>query len=176
MEFLSDRGFTRVRADQRRLHREEHRKRGKLGFGINGIAKTDINLHRNSRSRQLGLKFEAYSVVFVFFLDPSPLDRFAGEHNAIVLLNVADFPDHCFDFIDIGRQTSAEQVQVLCGPVRLSCPKSEKCSAFERKSVSMLRASKAIQEAFYCEPPQHPLVIFISALCERKQSGSNGGW
>src|SRR6266478_749015 len=39
-----------------------------------------------------------------------------------------------------------------------------------------LRASKAIQEAFYCEPPQHPLVIFISALCERKQSGSNGGW
>src|SRR5207248_5614691 len=50
MELLSNCGFARVRTNQRCFHREEHRKGGKLRFGVNGIAKTDIDLHRNSRS------------------------------------------------------------------------------------------------------------------------------
>jgi hypothetical protein len=30
----------------RRFYRKEHRKGGKLCFGINGIAETDVDLHR----------------------------------------------------------------------------------------------------------------------------------
>ena len=75
MEFLGDRGFTRVRANQRRFHREQYRKGGELGFGIDGIAKTYIDPHRNSGSSQLGLKSDAYAIVFVFFPEsPSPCD------------------------------------------------------------------------------------------------------
>jgi hypothetical protein len=74
MEFLGDRGFTRVRTDYWCFHREEHRKGGELGIGINGIAKTYIDLQRNSSSSQLGLKLDAYAIVFVLFFDPrSPL-------------------------------------------------------------------------------------------------------
>jgi hypothetical protein len=75
-------------------------------------------------------KFNAYSIVFVLFSDPSPLDRFAVEHDAVVLLNLADFPDQSCDFRDGRRQTSTEQIQVLCWPVCLSGPESEKRGAF----------------------------------------------
>src|SRR5262249_43212035 len=49
-----------------------------------------------------------------------------------------------FNFRDSRRQTSTEQVQVLCRSVRLSGPKCKKRRAFEREFVSMLRASKSI--------------------------------
>jgi hypothetical protein len=50
-------------------------KEASSGSGINGIAKTYIDLHRNSSSSQLDLKLDAYAIVFVLFFVDAGVDK-----------------------------------------------------------------------------------------------------
>ncbi len=56
------------------FHREQHWKRSKFRLWINGVAKSNIDLHRNPRAGQDGVEFHAHTLVFVLFFDPCALD------------------------------------------------------------------------------------------------------
>ncbi|MGA7831042.1 MAG: hypothetical protein WCA21_08785 [Terracidiphilus sp.] len=89
-----------IGADEGRFHRQEHGKRSELRFWIDGVAESNIDLHRNPRSRQHGVELHMDTVVLVFFLDPRALDRFAVEENAVVIFDLADGADCFFDILD----------------------------------------------------------------------------
>ena len=82
-----------VEADDRRLHREQHGKGREFRLWINGVAKSNIDLHRYPGAGQDGVEFHAYALVLVLFLDSCSLDRFAVEENAVIPFDLADGPN-----------------------------------------------------------------------------------
>ena len=102
MEFFSDGGFSRICPNERCFHWQENRKRNQFRFRVNSIAKSDVDLHRNAGSGQIGQEFDAHAIVLVFLLDFGALDRLVVENNAVFVLNFADGPDSRFNFFDGG--------------------------------------------------------------------------
>src|ERR1039458_10618828 len=87
---VSPSSFSGIRTNERCFHGQENRKRSKFGFRVNGVAKSDVNLHWNPCSGQLGLELDAHAIVLVILFDSCAFDRLAVEHNAVFVLNLAD--------------------------------------------------------------------------------------
>lgn len=77
--------------------------KSKFWFGINGVAKSDVDLHWNPCSGQLGEELDAHAVVLVILFDSCSFDRLPVEHNAVFVLNLADRPNCHFNFFDVRR-------------------------------------------------------------------------
>src|ERR1035437_7851040 len=113
------------------------------------------------------------TVVLVFFLDLSALDRFAVEENSVVLFDLAN-GSNCFLYIMYNRRSPSKHVQILCGPVSFACPKRKQRSAFDCELVAVGRASQPIQESFDRISSKHSLVVLASALGQSQQTRADG--
>ncbi len=89
-------------------------KEASSGSGINGVAKSDVDLHWNPCSGQLGEELDAHAVVLVILFDSCAFDRLAVEHNAVFVLNLADRPNCLFNFCRWQRMI---RVRVDPGPL-----------------------------------------------------------
>jgi hypothetical protein len=106
VEFFSDACFSRICSNERCFHGQEDRKRNQFRFRVNSVAESDVDLHWNPRSGQLGLKLDAHAIVLVIFFDSGTLNRFAGEDDAVFFMNPADRSDRLLNFADSGSSLS----------------------------------------------------------------------
>ena len=92
--------FAQIDADELSFHRKENGKRSELRLKVEGVAKSNIELHWNSRPCQGGVELHVDTVVLVFYLDSGARDRFAVEENAVVFFNLADGANCFLDIMD----------------------------------------------------------------------------
>ena len=112
---------------------ESHRTAPKKA--VNGVTKPDIDLHWNARSGQLRLEPNAHAIVFVILFNPCALDGLTVEHDTVCFFNLADRSNRCLNFGDCGGCAAPEEIQILRGPVSVTCPQSEERGPFEGKLI-----------------------------------------
>ena len=69
---------------------------------LHGIAKPDVDLHRNARSGQIGQELDTDAIVLVILFYFCALYRCAVEYKAVFFANLADCPDCLFNLADSG--------------------------------------------------------------------------
>jgi hypothetical protein len=81
---------------------QEDRKRSQFGFRVNGIAKSDVDLHWNPRSGQMRQERGADAIILVILSNLGAPDRCGVEYKPVFALNLADCPDCLLNLADSG--------------------------------------------------------------------------
>ena len=67
--------LTRVRSDTGARFLKEYREIRELRSGINRVAESDVDLHRDTGTGKIGAELDPHAIVLVGFFDGCPLDR-----------------------------------------------------------------------------------------------------
>ena len=121
---------------------------GPLGFGIDGVADPDVDLHAQPRRTEMAFQRDALSAVHILFADWGGHDGGRIERHTVGLdLQDCDLrEDRCQRVL--GDLSESEKIHVASGPDHVTDPRNEKHGAFEHETLGVTRTRDPVQKPF----------------------------